>query len=338
MHLFHWQYCALIGIFLAPLWQASDETIPQTNRPANFSGAAGLYTIQVRATPTTVRVEEPITLTVKIVSQQPGPWKYPPQRDKLKLFAASLEQEFFVEPLPEEDRFLAGEKAWEFSWRLLPRSERVTKIPEPEFVYYRTADPQDFAVAEGARSLGLTVKPRAPLVVTGPSAVRERLEQIAEGDHLLAQDPSGALWWTLVVGGLVLPPMCCAAFYIGWRKAFPQAAERVRRRRSRALKTAVKQLQRLGRAAPPDQVRAVVLDYLRAHLHLIPGEPTPDEVQAVLKPQGISMDLMEKCVALLTACDTARFVALAPAADDGLALSASELLKSLEGELCAPSR
>src|ERR1700675_2103400 len=83
---------------------AGDETIPQTNRPANFSGAAGLYTIQVRATPTTVRVEDPITLTVKIISQKPGPWKYPPQRDKLKLFPRSLERNFFVEPLPEEDR------------------------------------------------------------------------------------------------------------------------------------------------------------------------------------------------------------------------------------------
>jgi hypothetical protein len=331
-----WHCCGLAGLFLA--WQAGDETIPQTNRPANFSGAAGLYTIQVRAMPTTVRVEEPTTLTVKIVSQKPGPWKYPPQRDKLKLFAASLEQDFFVEPLPEEDRFLAGEKAWEFSWRLLPRSEKVTKIPEPEFVYYRTSEPQDFTIAEGARSLVLIVKPRAPLVVSGPSAARERLEQIAEGDYLLAQDLSGALWWTIVIGGLVLPPVCCAAFYMGWRKAFPQAAERARRRRSRALKTALQQLQRLGRTTSPDKVRAVVLDYLGAHLHLIPGEPTPDEVLAVLKPQGISTDLMEKCVALLTACDTARFVALAPAADDGLALSASQLLEALEGELCAPSR
>jgi hypothetical protein len=338
MHLLHWHYYALTCFFLAPLWQASDETIPQTNRPANFSGAAGLYTIQVRATPTTVRVEEPITLTVKIVSQKPGPWKYAPQRDKLKLFPASLEQDFFVEPLPEEDRFLAGEKTWEFSWRLLPRSEKVIKIPEPEFVYYRTADPQDFTFAEGGRSIALTVKPRAALVVTGPSASRERLEQMAQGDHLLTQDPSAATWWTIVIAGLALPPLGCMSIYFLWRQAFPEAAERLRRRRSRALKTGMQQLQRLHGAASPEKVRVVVLDYLRAHLHLIPGEPTPDEVHAVLLPQGISTDLMEKCVALLTACDTARFVAPSPAADDGLALSASHLLEALEDELCAPSR
>src|SRR5436305_3167177 len=87
---------------------AGDDTIPVTGHPPNFSGAAGHYTIQARATPTTVRVEDPITLTVRITAQKPGPWKHPPQRDKLKLFPADLEGNFFIEPLPEEDRFLAA--------------------------------------------------------------------------------------------------------------------------------------------------------------------------------------------------------------------------------------
>jgi hypothetical protein len=334
-----WTYLGLIAsvLLLAPAIScADDETIPQTNRPANFSGAAGLYTIHVRATPTTVRVEDPITLTVKVVSQKPGPWKYPPQRDKLKLFPASLESEFFVEPLPEEDRFLSAENAWEFRWRLLPKHDKVARIPEPEFVFYRTVEPQNFAVAEGAASIPLDVKPRVATILTGPSATRERLQAILEGDGLLAQGPSDVLWWTLVIAGLVLPPVACLAAYFLWRQLFPEAAERLRRRRSRALKTALSQLRRLDQA-PPEQVRGVVVDYLRAHLHLAPGEPTPTEVKQALLPQGVPDELAEQTVMLLTACDTARFAPLSKPHAENLPASASRLMQSLEAKLCASS-
>ena len=320
-------------LVLAALLQTSDETIPQTNRPANFSGAAGLYTIQVRATPAIVRVEEPITLTVKIISQKPGPLKYPPQRDKLKLFPASLETDFFVEPLPEEDRFLAAEKAWEFSWRLLPRSEKVTKIPEPEFVYYRTAEPQDFTLAQGAKSIALTVKPRNPLVLTGPSAARERLETIAEGDHLLARDVPEELWWIIVIGGLVVPPLCCAAVYYCWREAFPEAAERLRRRRSRALKTA---LAALRREPEPERIHAVVIEYLRAHVPVPPGEATAAEVRAALATKDVPPELVEQTEALLRSCDDARFAPPGNPAQRELAKTAAEILQALEDALCAP--
>jgi hypothetical protein len=327
----------IFSLTLAWAAQGGDETIPQTNRPANLSGAAGLYTIQVRATPTTVRVEDPITLTIRIVSQKPGPWKYPPERDKLKLFPPDLEKDFFVEPLPEEDRVLPGEKAWEFSWRLLPKSEKVARIPEPEFVYYRTVDPQDFTVAEGARSIPLTVKPRQATVLTGPSPARERFEQVAEGDHLLAQGLSDELWWAVVIGGLALPPLVCLAAYFGWRQAFPEAAERLRRRRSQALKIALRQLRRLGPAAAPAQVRFIVVDYLRAYLHLPPGEPTPAELKQALLPAGLTNDQAEQAVALVHTCDAARFAPAADSRAQDLSTAASRLLQTLEAELCAPS-
>jgi hypothetical protein len=313
-----------------------DETIPQTNRPANFSGAAGLYTVQVRATPTTVRVEDPITLTIKIISQKPGPWKYPPQRDKLKLFPATLETDFFVEPLPEEDRFLAGENAWEFSWRLLPKSEQVAKIPEVEFVYYRAVEPHAFAVAEGAHSIPLTVQPRPATVLAGPNSTRTRLEKIAEGDHLLGQDASDTFLWTMAITGLVLPPLASLTAYLCWHQAFPEAAERLRRRRSRALKTALAQLRRAGPTATPGVIRIILVDYLRAHLHLLPGEPTPAEIRQTLLPGGVPAEKIEQAVALVTACDVARFAPDKETAHPQLLISTSQVLDALEKALCAP--
>jgi hypothetical protein len=325
---------SLLLLFLLAL-SGGDDTIPRTNRPGNFSGAAGVYTLQVRATPTKVRVEDPITLTVKIISQKPGPWAHPPQRDKLKLFPENLERSFFVEPLPEDDRFLAAENAWEFSWRLLPKSERVTKIPEPEFVYFRTTDPQDFTIAEGGRAIAIEVKPRQGTLLTGPSATQERLEQIVEGEHLLNRGPSDLVWWTIVIAGLLLPPLGCFGAYFLWKQQFPEAAERLRRRRSKALKAALARLNQIGPSAPPDDVWEIVVDYLRMHVPLASGEPTPVEAGHALLSQGLSAALTDETVAWLQSCDTARF---APdALERNWSASATQVLHSLEVELCAPA-
>src|SRR5205823_6433025 len=162
-------------LLLAPSpLRAGDDTIPVTGHPPNFSGAAGHYTIQAKATPTTVRVEEPITLTVRITALKPGPWKHPPQRDKLKLLADDL-----------------GVEHWPWEFRM-----------------------------------------------------------------------------GMIVAGLLLPPLACWAFYFLWRQGFPEAAERLRRRRSRGLTTALARLDRLGATAPLAEVRAIVADYLRLHVPL----------------------------------------------------------------------
>jgi hypothetical protein len=321
-------------LFLLTL-PGGDDTIPQTNRPGNFSGAAGLYTIQVRATPTKVRVEDPITLTVKIISQRPGPWAHPPQRDRLKLFPETLKSSFFVEPLPEEDRFLAAENAWEFSWRLVPKRERVTKIPEPEFVYYRTTDPQDFTIAEGGRAIAIEVKPRQGALLTGPSGTREKLEQIVVGDHLLHQAPSDLVWWTIVIAALALPPLSCFGAYLLWKQQFPEAAERLRRRRSKALKTAFARLNQLAPISSPDDVWMIVIEYLRQYVPLASGEPTPAEVGHALLSQNVSGTMTDETVAWLQSCDSARF---APnAVEQDWSASATRLVHSLEVELCAPA-
>src|SRR5580765_2240895 len=92
--------------------QASDVAIPRINQPDNFSGAAGEFQLNVSAEPVDVRIEDPITLTVRIVSLNGGQPAHPPQRDKLRLLPQQLVRDFFIEPLPEEDRYLEKEKTW----------------------------------------------------------------------------------------------------------------------------------------------------------------------------------------------------------------------------------
>jgi hypothetical protein len=323
---------ALLAV--APV-QAGDVTIPVTNRPPNFSGAAGAYRIDVRASPTTVHVEDPITLTVKIIAQEPGPWSYPPQRDKLRILPPEWESNFFIEQLPEFDRFLAGEKAWEFSWRLMPKHEGVNKIPALEFVFYHTADPQDFKAAEGAQSIVLEVKPRPGLLLTSPAGMRERFQQITEGRGLLTRSQSPDARVAAVAGGLALPPLLCFAGYFAWWRFFPDAAERLRRSRGRALKIALARFRKLGPSISSVQVRGVLGDYLRLRLALPPGETTPAEARKALLVRGLGSDWACQAEAMLQQLDAALFAPTSQARVLDLQTEATRLMRGLEAELCS---
>jgi hypothetical protein len=316
--------------------QAGEVTIPVTNLPANFSGAAGAYRIETRAAPTTVHVEDPITLTVKIISLTPGPWPYPPQRDKLRILPAELDTIFFIEPLPEFDRFVAAEKAWEFSWRLMPKHERANKIPALEFAYYHSDGATDFKVAEGGKSIALEVQPRSELLLTAPAATRARFQQVVAEPHLLRKSPSREAQAVTLLAGLALPPLLCVAAYWAWWWLFPDAAERLRRSRSRALKIALSRFRKLGPSVSSFHVRRVLGDYLRLRLALPPGETTPQEAKKALLTRGLGSDWAGKAEAMLQECDAALFAPSSPAGVNDLKADATQLMRSLETELCSP--
>src|SRR5262249_39274475 len=111
----------LLLVFASPGRAAQEPDYEDLLRlaPANFSGAVGTYTISCRAEPTEVLVEDPLTLTVRITGS--GPEKYLPKRLKLDQLAEDVEQDYFVEDVPEQDRRLPAENAWEFVYRLRPK-------------------------------------------------------------------------------------------------------------------------------------------------------------------------------------------------------------------------
>ncbi len=132
----------------------------------------------------------------------------------------------------------------------------------------------------------------------------------------------------------MLPPVLCIAGYFLWRQLFPDAAQRLRRRRGRGLKLALKQLHKLGASPTSAQIREVVAEYLRLHLPLPPGGPTAPDVKKALLRRGLGADTVSQAEGFVRRCDAALF---APAADNmppDLKSGATQLLRDLETALC----
>src|ERR1700682_2330933 len=115
----------------------------------------------MHASPTTVRVHDPIALTVRVTAT--NPWQQPPRRirlDRMKEF-----QDFIFEPSASDkpDRKMPAEKAWEFDYRLRPKSEAVKKIPSWPLPYYNptVAFENKMWQATYAEAIPLTVQPSA---------------------------------------------------------------------------------------------------------------------------------------------------------------------------------
>src|SRR4051812_4520755 len=131
--------CSLfIAVWLAtgPVPVAAQPTSapPLAGRPAQFSNVVGRYSVSAAASPAEVRVEEPVTL--RAPTRGSGPADSRPSRKHLKLFPERWASDFYVEPVPAEDRALPEQNTWEFVWRLRPQHRKVPAIDGIKLVYY----------------------------------------------------------------------------------------------------------------------------------------------------------------------------------------------------------
>src|SRR5262249_21349896 len=158
-------------------------------------------------------------------------------------------------------------------------------------------------------------------------------EWIVPADDLVVEPSSWEFRMSMIVAALLLPPLACWAFYFLWRQGFPEAAERFRRERSRGFKTALGRVDRLGTAAPAAEVRSIVADYLRLHVALPQGEPTPGEIKAALRAYEMSGEIAERAEGFFRECDQAQFSPVRSSA--AVSSRAATLLQILEDQVCA---
>jgi hypothetical protein len=116
----------------------TESDVPIVGRPTEFpfSEASGSFTVLARAEPTTVQVEQRITLTV--VVEADGPVHHAPQRIDLRQ-VPDINERFYVDNQDAEENPPADARRWEFVYLLKPRRADVTEVPSLPFVFYNPA-------------------------------------------------------------------------------------------------------------------------------------------------------------------------------------------------------
>jgi hypothetical protein len=318
-----------------PAEEPSQVDIPESFKPSGEW--VGVYRIETRAEPTAVIVEDPLIFTVAISGY--GSTKSAPQRPRLEAFPAFRER-FYIQDLPELDRYLPQESTWEFSYRLRPRNRNVNKVPYLPFVYWNTTyhkyqKPYHSAIPLEVRQRGQVTAPKG----VRPLQVPPDRFRLTTGPGVLRRDEPARLppTWLLVLLFLA-PPLACVVWYRLWLRRYPDTARLARQRRSLAARAALKELQARPRA-DEDQLSAhqasgILTTYLRQRLDLVPEEPTPLEIATHLESQGVPAALTEKVAEFFRLCAAAEFGQEPVDRRDRFALTAAQLIHSLEDDLC----
>jgi hypothetical protein len=324
----------VLGLLLldASIAFAQPLVIDPAHRPPAFSNIVGKYDIKVSAEPADVQVEQSITLRIQITGV--GPEKYEPNRKHLNLFPEAWKNDFYVQPMQDQDEVNRDKRTWTFVYRLKPKHVKIDAIDDIELVYYdpEVRDKKKY-VTKYAPAIKITVKPRpdksgeTPVeVIAAPASFYEQ----AGSTRVLAGSTALALSTTQLALFLMLPPLACLVGALAWRRCFPDEARRARQHRDSSAARALGLLQ-----AADVSAWDVVLRYLRERLDFTAQEATPAEAATFLKRRGFAKSLSEQARAFFHACDAARFRVGVAVDQAPLADGAVRLIEALEADPCA---
>jgi hypothetical protein len=302
---------------------------PKLGQPSDFSEIVGVFQISAGAKPTTVAVEEPLTLTVTITGSAVAP--YVPTRDKLRIFPDDVQRDFFVEPVAETEK--SG--SWEFVYRLRPKQQHIKLVPSLKLVYYSPRQRRYQSAYSDAIPLTVIARRDAEVSVPGLRVVQAP----ASFYELSKQDTSDSAFAMAFIrqsppnllGLAAVPPLLCVVGAWWWRRRQRQIGDRARESRQLMEQTTTMLAQSAQDAAATTKL---LTDYLRLRLDFPAQEPTPREVERWLKRRGIAKPTRERWRQLLTGYDAGRFAPESATKQVAAGAEAAELVRILENETC----
>jgi hypothetical protein len=272
-----------------------------------------------------VTVGQPITLRVRILGK--GPSEYAPRRDKLHLFPDDWDRDFFVEPVPAEDRIEPQQGTYDFVYRLRPKHNGVHEISGLRLSYYLPG--RGYQKALQADPIPITVRPAPPPTVPEHLPVLAAPPSFYEfrtGPDALNRSPDRSTWPGWVIAIILLAPPLVALLLVRRGSAL---RNRATVQRSDAARRALARLRADGEPA-----WAVVGDYLTERVGLPAAGATPAEAQRCLRTAGVARPLCREVADFFQACDADRFSGAASANPHTLRQQALGLIEKLEAELC----
>lgn len=309
--------------------------IPMDERPPHFSGAVGIYSIETRAHPTSVRVGDPIRLTVEIFGDGELDTLPPPLLEA----DSALTRLFRLPSEPLAGEVVNGRRRYQITLRPLAADAR--EIPALEYPYF---DPLAgrFVVAR-SKPIPLAVEPvetvtlpdLAPLTRTATPelAGRDGLRDIETAEHrLLARAFRPAP--TLIVLATLAPPALFTLAWVGVRLQRRTTGESQKLRGRRAYRAARLRLVTLPTDPPTAVAHTITLvlaHYLAERLGAPPGRVTGMSALEVLQQRGAHPELLTRWQVLLATCEQAAFAGSAFDAE-ALRREALAVLVTTEGQ------
>ncbi len=323
--------------------------VPMDGRPADFAGAVGLFAIEVTASPTSVRVGDPIELNIDIYGDGPVETLPPPL-----LSANGRLNEGFR--LPGES--LAGEMhegRRRFKLTIRAKRDDVTEIPPIAYPYF-DPDAERFVIAR-SKPIPLAVTPAAevtPPDVTGLGAPEraagapalealDGLRDIETSESALLAS-SSSVTPRMVAGVMLTPPAVFLLTWAGVACAQSRTADPARRRRQAALRAARRRLTQArahairtrsdsGGPGPPmlaAEIAATLAGYLADRFNEPPARFTGLAGVEFLRSRGVRDDLLSQWANLVQRCEEASFGGGTPADDAALTRQALNCLTAVE--------
>lgn len=317
--------------------------LPEEGRPRDFSGLVGSYTVETKASPTTVHVGDPIAFTIRVSG--------PPPLDLIPDLRLEDQPELAsnFRLTPEGAPRLTG-RAKEFSATLRAKGESATRIPPIELSYFDVLTGA-YKVARSA-PIALDVRPTREVTLAdavggldGDSSPAGRaLESAAgglapndESPAILAQqsfDARHALTTPAGLAATLATPALALGAMLVVRLRRTRASDAPSRRKRRALRSALGEID--AAAASPDapaQVARAVSGYIGSKCDVAGASLTAGECAQALRRRGVDEGVTAPALDVLARCDAARFAGMTSLEIDQLRADARSALQTLSRAL-----
>jgi hypothetical protein len=319
--------------------------VPSANQPDSFNGGVGRFELSADATPTALKVGDPLTLTLT-VQGEPGSL-LETVRPLALHEQADLTRAFKVPADPPAVKTANNAKI--FTYTLRPRQADVQAIPPIEMAYYNPdskrfervqSDPIALRV-EGAAALDtsdvIVIEDRPPKSRLGRELAEGLLANYTGSEVLVPQQ--NRLRFTPLMGAvLIVPPVAYLLTLFGQQWTRQRRLHPERQRSKQAARVALSTLHRLKTQANGDDVHLcegihrALTGYIRDKLDLSHAGLTVDDVTQHLRTRGVEASLIDQTHAIFHLCDNARYAPgnLAVAQRTGLIEDAERVIRHLE--------
>jgi hypothetical protein len=327
------------------------KPLPESDKPDNFAGTVGRFTMDVLAKPTEVKVGDPITLSINIrgkgnIQTIGEPVLAPGDEKDFKIYPAETDT-----TITDRGDGIKGEKL--FSKVVEPQHENIDMIPAISFSYFDpelekymtiTHNPIPIVVEHSEVEIPIRFSLEDAEKVKGQVKILTKDILPIMSDLYSFKNQGFAIYnRPLFLAFIFLTPILVviACVYVQRHRELLQTDVGYARKR-RALSRAKKQLSNARQLVQLDNpsefystLAKTVMEHIADKLNLAPASITSDNISGILENRGVSHDVIKELRECLESCDYGRFSASQHSKDQMVRTldTAEEFIMHLEKQL-----